>query len=178
MFSFTQSHIHLVRIHSPRYKGPVLNGTLHFQSCRLTMASACPLSPWDRRVSHLVMLGFRRVLTSAPLRSICALNAHWSELRSRLDPDSQSGVTSGKCGLRGRPRVFRVPFVTGPNSQLRDINSNCKKKSELRVYTLQFLWDKKSQLSFKLFYFVAETSFHKLEATSGELVFQVLMSSL
>ncbi len=37
---------------------------------------------------------------------------HWGELRSRLLPDSQSGITSRKSG---RPRGFRVPFRTGPN---------------------------------------------------------------
>lgn len=48
---------------------PVQNGTLHmhFQYCGLTMAATCagPLSPWDRNVSYLVILGFRRVFTSA-----------------------------------------------------------------------------------------------------------------
>ncbi len=39
------------------------------------------------------------------------------ELRSRLLPDSQSGITSRKCGLRGSPRGFRVPFGTGPYPQ-------------------------------------------------------------
>ncbi len=28
---------------------------------------------------------------------------HWGELRSRLLTDSQSGITSRECGLRGRP---------------------------------------------------------------------------
>ncbi len=36
------------------------------------------------------------------------------QARRRLLPDSQSGITSRKCGLRGRPRGFRVPFGTGP----------------------------------------------------------------
>ncbi len=36
------------------------------------------------------------------------------QARSRLLPDNQSGITSRKCGLRGRPRGFRVPFGTGP----------------------------------------------------------------
>ncbi len=36
------------------------------------------------------------------------------QARSRLLPDSQSGITSRKCGLGGRPRGFRVPFGTGP----------------------------------------------------------------
>ncbi len=36
--------------------------------------------------------------------------------RSRLLSDSQSGITSQKCGLGGRPRGFRVPFGTGPLS--------------------------------------------------------------
>ncbi len=40
------------------------------------------------------------------------------ELRSRLLPDNQSGITSRNCGLRGRPRGFRVPFGTGPVSRL------------------------------------------------------------
>ncbi len=31
-----------------------------------------------------------------------------------LLPDSQSAITSWKCGLRGRPQGFRVPFGTGP----------------------------------------------------------------
>ncbi len=29
-------------------------------------------------------------------------------------PDSQSGITSWKCGLRGRPQRFRVRFRSGP----------------------------------------------------------------
>ncbi len=36
--------------------------------------------------------------------------------RNRLLPDSQSGITSRMCGLRGRPQGFRVPFGTGPIS--------------------------------------------------------------
>ncbi len=37
---------------------------------------------------------------------------HW--FRSRLLPDSQSGITSRKCGHGGRPQGFRVLFGTGP----------------------------------------------------------------
>ncbi len=36
-------------------------------------------------------------------RSVLLPSLHWGELRSRLLPDSQSGITSRKCGLRGRP---------------------------------------------------------------------------
>ncbi len=74
--------------------------------------------PWN--VPFLI-LAFRRVLASAPLWPLCALDPHfcphWGELLSRLLPDSQSGITSRKCGLRGRPRGFRVPFGTGPYTQ-------------------------------------------------------------
>ncbi len=41
------------------------------------------------------------------------------QARSRLLPDSQSGITSRKCGLKGRPRGFRVPFGTEPGFELR-----------------------------------------------------------
>ncbi len=37
-----------------------------------------------------------------------------ARVHSRLLPDSQSGITSRKCRLRGRPQGFRVPFGTGP----------------------------------------------------------------
>uniref|UniRef100_A0A672R497 mitogen-activated protein kinase n=1 Tax=Sinocyclocheilus grahami TaxID=75366 RepID=A0A672R497_SINGR len=47
-------------------------------------------------------------------RSALLPSPHWGELRSILLPDSQSGITSRKCGLRGRPLGFRVPFGTGP----------------------------------------------------------------
>ncbi len=60
------------------------------------------------------------------LRPLCALDPHLCRActgastaanfyqRVLLLPDSQSGITSRKCGLRGRPRGFRVPFGTGP----------------------------------------------------------------
>ncbi len=90
---------------------PVSNGTLyvHLQSCRLTMAAtcACLLSPWDRWVSHFAAMHPRCTLLPSP---------HWGELRGRLLPNSQSGITSRKCGLRGRPRWFRVRFGTVPIS--------------------------------------------------------------
>lgn len=63
---------------------------------------------------------FRRMLASvhfaATMHPQCALllSLHWSELLSKLLPDSQSSVTSRKCGFRGRTRWFRVPFGTGP----------------------------------------------------------------
>ncbi len=63
-----------------------------------------------------LILAFRRVLASAPfvavMRPQFALlpSLHWGELL----PDSQSGITSRKCGLGGRPWGFRVPFGTGP----------------------------------------------------------------
>ncbi len=67
-----------------------------------------------------LILAFRSVLASAPFaavmcpRSTLLPSPHWSNLRSRLLPDSQSGITSRKSGLRGRPRGYRVPFGTGP----------------------------------------------------------------
>ncbi len=87
----------------------------HFMcTCGLKMAAvcACPLSPRDRRVSPFLTLAFRRV-------PLCALDPHFCRpalvrAHSRLLPDSQSDITSRKCGLRGRPRGFRVPFGTGP----------------------------------------------------------------
>ncbi len=97
---------------------------MHLRSYGFTMAAACacPLSPRDR-VPFLI-LTFRRVLASAPMRPLCVLDPHfcrahtgasiWVQAPSRLLPDSQSGITSRKCGLRGRPREFRVSFGPGP----------------------------------------------------------------
>ncbi len=69
----------------------------------------------------IVILAFRRVLASGHfVAAMCPWSAllpgpHWGELRSRLLPDRQGGITSRKCRLRGRPQGFiRVPFGTGP----------------------------------------------------------------
>lgn len=88
--------------------------------CGLTMATAfmCLFSPREHKVSN--SSAFRRMLASvhfvATMHLRCALlmSLHWSELLSKLLPDSQSSVTSRKCGFRGRTRWFRVPFWTGP----------------------------------------------------------------
>ncbi len=61
-----------------------------------------------------LILAFSRVLASAQFaavmrpRSALLPSLRWGELRGRLLPDSQSGITSRKCGLRGRPWGFRV----------------------------------------------------------------------
>ncbi|ROI15053.1 hypothetical protein DPX16_15494 [Anabarilius grahami] len=86
----------------------------------MAAACTCPLSLQDPMVSHLSILGFGGVLARAPFAADmcpqCALllSPHWCKLHSRYLPDSQSGIPSRKCGLVGRPRVFRVPFGTGP----------------------------------------------------------------
>ncbi len=50
--------------------------------------------------------------TMFPLSALLP-SLHWGEVHSRLLHDSQSGITSQKCGLRGRPQGFRVRFGTG-----------------------------------------------------------------
>ncbi len=101
------------------YLGLVPNGTLrvHLRSYGLTMAAACarPLSP---RVPFLI-LAFRRVSERPPLRPLCALDPHfcrahtWASLQQTSTRQSKRHYVTN-CGLRGRPRGFRVTFGTGP----------------------------------------------------------------
>ncbi len=100
--------------------GPVPNGTLpvHLRSWvtyGLTMAAVCtcPLSSRDHRVSHFsVQKGARELpLCGCYAPSIRTSAEHaLGRAQSRLLLNSQSGITSRKCGLRGRPQGFRVPF--------------------------------------------------------------------
>ncbi len=65
-----------------------------------------------------LILALRRVLASAVVsRYLPSIRTSavplWGELHIRRLPDSQRGITSRKCGLRGRPRGFRVPLGTG-----------------------------------------------------------------
>ncbi len=94
------------------------------------------------------------MLASAPFvavmrpRTALLPSPHWGELRCRLLPDSQSGITSRKCGLRGRPRGFRVPFGTGPKTepcaQTQNKHRNMKHRqdwqnSEGRILTVNMI---------------------------------------
>ncbi len=84
-------------------------------SCALAVLQcARPLSP---RVPFLI-LAFRRVSERPPLRPLCALDPHFCRAHtwasSQQTSNSQSGIMLRKCGLRGRPRGFRVTFGTGP----------------------------------------------------------------
>ncbi len=92
--------------------GPALMCT----SCALSLlhtykytACVCPLSPRDRRVSH-----FAPFPAAVHPRYVLLPSLPWDELHSR--PDSQSGITSWKCRLRGRLQGFRVQFGAGPLS--------------------------------------------------------------
>ncbi len=75
-------------------------------ACGFTMAAACAC-PYETggRVSHSWFERLEGCLRAAVMRprSVLLPSLHWGELRSRLLPDSQSGITSRKCGLRGRP---------------------------------------------------------------------------
>jgi len=100
--------------------GPVPSVTLHLQFSVLWTYSGCMSVKSMRSQSvPFVILGFRRVLVSTPfadnMRPQCTIlpSLHCCKLYSRLLPN-QNGVTSGQCGLVGRPRVLRVPFGTGP----------------------------------------------------------------
>ncbi len=96
------------------------NGTLHvhlrFYGLTMAAAWACPLSPRDRRVSHSSFYRSEGCSRAPPLRPLCALDPHFCRARTGrappLLPDSQSGIASRECGLRGRG--FRVLCGTGP----------------------------------------------------------------
>ncbi len=75
--------------------GPIQNGTLHvhLQSCGFTMAAVGTLSPQDHRLC----------LLCGHYEHFCQAHTEASSPSSKLLPDSQSGITSCMCGLRGRP---------------------------------------------------------------------------
>ncbi len=111
------------------FLGPVPNGTpcalavlRTYNGCRLYMSvKSTRLNRDTPRVGcPIPHCSVQKCARERPLcgvmrpRSTLLPSPHWGELRSRLLPNSQSGITSRKCGLRGRPLGFRVPFGTGP----------------------------------------------------------------
>ncbi len=106
------------------YFHSVPNGTLHvhLRSYGLIMATACacPLSPRGVLGCPIPYFNVQTGARECPLCSHYAPSIRTSaepalvQARSRLLPDSQSGITSRKCRLRGWPPGFRVPFGTGP----------------------------------------------------------------
>ncbi len=56
---------------------------------------------------------------------------HRGKLRSRLLPLSQSGITSWKCKLRGRPRGFRVHLEPGHRGKIYAAGPWRKRGTEL-----------------------------------------------
>ncbi len=82
-------------------------------SCELAVLQWLPRAH-VRKVHETVGCPIPHFNVQKGARDLLLLSPHWDELRSGLLPDSQSSITSRKCGLRGRLRGFRVPFGTGP----------------------------------------------------------------
>ncbi len=94
-FYLEASEVHFYWLHND----PVPNGRLHMhlRSSGWTMiiALACPWCP----ICHFSFQEGAPLLR--PLYALL-LSPHWGELHGRLRPNSQSGITPQKCGLRGR----------------------------------------------------------------------------
>ncbi len=108
-------------------------------TCGPIMAAicACPLSPRDRSVPFLI-LAFRRMLASAVAvmrpRSALLPSLHWSELRSRLQPDSQSGQKNeGQRTTTERGNYSNAGLSIKPRGPaLQNMTSHCGERQNGR----------------------------------------------
>ncbi len=106
----------------------------------MAAACACRLSPWvgiSRDVPFLI-LAFRSVLASAPL---CALDPHFCLTALGRAPQQTSTRQSKrdytrKCGLRGRPRGFRVPF----GLKAEEVDEGACQSSSISRHTCSRRW--------------------------------------